>query len=240
MNCITGDTHGDTKDLLWRIKQCHKNGGKHLFIAGDFGFIWESNKKSTIKEDMRLNVISKEAYTKDVKLLFIDGNHENFNRLLNYPEINMFGGKIGVIRDNILHLKRGYVYNIDNKKIFTMGGGVSVDKSDRIENVSWWSQELHSKEEQDRALINLENNSWEVDYVITHSAPTQAEAMIWKAMKMEGIYSHWKMDVFNPEAKFHTLVCDKLQFKDWHFGHYHQDYFEGKFHLHYSFVKELF
>lgn len=37
---------------------------------------------------------------------------------------------------------RGEVYNIEDKKIFVMGGAYSIDKYMRKANISWWEQEL--------------------------------------------------------------------------------------------------
>jgi len=240
MNFITGDTHGEVMNLIQRIKLCSIKGGNRLFIAGDFGFIRETNKREIYKEDRRLEHINDYAESKGIEILFIDGNHENFNRLLKFPEIDLYGGKMGEIKHNILHLKRGYVYTIEGKKIFTMGGGISVDKSSRVENVSWWKEELHSLEEQNRAIDNLEAHQWKVDYVVTHSAPSQAKEMIKRAMKKAGIDNSRKFDVFNAESKFHSYIYNNLKFKEWHFGHYHQDHSEGNLNLHYIVTRKFY
>ena len=115
-NYITGDTHGNYSDLLARLSSIPS---ENLFICGDFGFIWEDTVASGLVLD-ELNDRGKTIY-------FIDGNHENFDLLQQYPEQDMFGGKVGVIRNNIIHLKRGYVYTIEGKTIYTMGGGISID-----------------------------------------------------------------------------------------------------------------
>ena len=235
---ITGDTHGDYGQFAYNLQKLAKiEEGSRMFHCGDFGFIWRGKDEASYEDNLldKLNDIG-------VHILFVDGNHENFDRLLHYPEMDLFGGKVGVIRENISHLKRGYVYNIDGKKIFTMGGGVSIDKYRRVEGISWWPQELHSKEEQDRAIDNLEANNWEVDFVITHSAPKQAEKMIQESMQWSGEYGEWKMNVFDAEGKFHTHVCDRLKFSEWHFGHYHQQSVstDDRFHLHYDKAVKFF
>jgi hypothetical protein len=104
-------------------------------------------------------------------VLFVDGNHENFDALAQYPITEWNGGKVQIIRENVIHLMRGQVYNIDGKSFFTFGGGVSIDKASRIPYISWWEQEEPSFSEINEALDNLERCNYKVDYVITHAAP---------------------------------------------------------------------
>lgn len=92
--------------------------------------------------------------------LFIDGNHENFDRLNKYPEIDMFGGKVGKIEEGIYHLKRGYVYEIQECKILTFGGANSIAKHTLTEGVDWWKEEKFNYNESNRAFDNLEKHNF--------------------------------------------------------------------------------
>ena len=71
---------------------------------------------------------------KNFTTLFVDGNHENFERLYRYPVEEWHGGKIHKIRDSVIHLMRGETYDIDNKKFFVFGGAKSHDIRDGILN----------------------------------------------------------------------------------------------------------
>lgn len=51
------------------------------------------------------------------------------------------------IYDNLYHLMRGQIYNIDGKSVFTMGGGESPDIDIRSENDGWSRDEIPSQEE---------------------------------------------------------------------------------------------
>ena len=62
----------------------------------------------------------------------MDGNHENFDRLYDYPVDELHGGKVHKIRNSVIHLMRGQVFEIDGKKIFTFGGARSHDISGGI------------------------------------------------------------------------------------------------------------
>lgn len=77
------------------------------------------------------------------------------------------------IRPNVLHLMRGEVFNIEGRSFFVMGGGYSIDKYRRTERVSWWHQEMPSEEEYNNALEDLRKVDFKVDYIITHTAPSE-------------------------------------------------------------------
>lgn len=208
---ITGDTHGD----LDIDKLNHRNFPQqwnltkkdYLIIAGDYGQVWydEDQEKSYSKR------IRNKLNNRNFTTLFVDGNHENFNRLYSYPVETWCGGKIHRIEDSIIHLMRGQVFIINGVKIFTMGGATSIDKDTRKKNVSWWEQEQPSIEEYEEALKNLDKHNWEVDYVITHTtSPTM--------MRKLG---------YNKENtnlnKFFELLEKELSYKHWYFGHFHED-----------------
>ena len=122
---ITGDTHSDfrrrfnTTNFPEQKNMCKDD---FVLICGDFGGIW--NYECESKEEKHwLDWFEERSYT----LLFIDGNHENFDRLYNYPEKEWHGGKVHVIRPHVLHLMRGQIFEIDGKTIFTFGGAKSHD-----------------------------------------------------------------------------------------------------------------
>ena len=64
-----------------------------------------------------------------VTVLFIDGNHENFDKLNAYPVDEWNGGKVHIMENNIIHLMRGQVFDIDGTTFFTFGGAASIDRN---------------------------------------------------------------------------------------------------------------
>ena len=64
---------------------------------------------------------------KSFTTLFVDGNHENFDRLYEYPVEEWHGGKVHKIRPSVIHLMRGQIFEIEGKSIFTFGGASSHD-----------------------------------------------------------------------------------------------------------------
>ena len=98
------------------------------------------------------------------------------------------------------------------------GGAVSVDQYRRIENVSWWKEEMPSKEEFKEAKENLLKYNNQVDYIITHTcdAITIRNYLIYFRGKVSEIFMDNEMlDYFETNVKY----------KHWYFGHYH---FDGK------------
>lgn len=92
-----------------------------------------------------------------------------------------------------------------------MGGARSVDKEYRIEHISWWKEEMPSKEEMEYALASLDTVDWEVDAVVTHCAPKLIQR------KIASWYENDQM------TSFLDRICSDLKFKKWYFGHYHID-----------------
>lgn len=75
---VTGDIHGEvdiSKLNTQNFSQAKE--GDYLIICGDFGLIWDI--KPSKNEEYWLKWLSKKPWT----TLFVDGNHENFDRLKN-------------------------------------------------------------------------------------------------------------------------------------------------------------
>lgn len=219
---VCGDVHGDhdiakIRSTKWDVQKSLTKSD-YLIVLGDFGLLWSNHIDSSEK------YLTREYNNRNFTTLFIDGNHENHWRLDNLPKEDMFGGQVGVVSKSIYHLKRGYVYNIEGKRIFTFGGALSTDKIYRRENVSWWERELQSREEEDFAMDNLRSNNWGVDYVLTHAAPSSIVDKIGYTIRIN-----------DPVAKFLEHLKDRVSCKSWHFGHYHvEECIDDKYFCHYN------
>ena len=204
---VTGDTHANidisklNMDKFPQQKDLTKND--YLIICGDFGLVWDGSRREMWWQDWLSN--------KNFTTLWVDGNHENFDILYEFPLMDKFGGKVREIAPDIYHLDRGQVLTIDGKKIFVMGGARSTDKECRIEHISWWKQEMPSQEEMEHAISSLDKAGWSVDYVITHCAPRSVQKLI----------ADWYEN--DPMVSFLERIYADLNFKKWYFGHYHID-----------------
>lgn len=208
---LSGDTHGsldiqkvmDFFEVERRIRLLNK--ADYLIILGDVGVCWEEGTHDEwVKENLQ---------KLPVTVLWLDGNHENFDILSEYPEVNWHGGKVHQIAPDILHLMRGYVYEIDGRKIWIFGGGYSIDKRYRREGISWWPQEMPDEKEYQRGMETLKQENFQVDYILTHTAPRDVAEYICKNI----IPGEEDLQYYLQE------VSEKTDFKKWYFGHWHMD-----------------
>ena len=226
---ITGDTHGNPlnrfRSVLDRVKASEETEyaftkNDLMAVVGDFGVIWGPGTPKQIRTENR---ILDELEAMPFTTVFIDGNHENFDRLLAFPEEERFGGKVGVLRPSVLHLKqRGHVYDFGGMKTWCFGGGISIDKILRREGTSWWAAEEPSKEEYEYGISQLEANGWRVDMVLTHAAPTRAlNALNLKPLLTKDL--GYEANLYDPLSPYFEQVTERLDFDRWSFGHYHKD-----------------
>ena len=221
---LCGDTHGAIEINKLNSKNFPQGNNltksDYVIILGDFGLIWDNSGEGYYWREW----LNQKPWT----TLFIDGNHENFTLLNNFPKEKWHNGIIHKISNSIFHLCRGQIFEIDKKKFFTMGGATSHDKGFRREYVSWWPEEMPNYMEYEDALYNLTQNHWKVDYILTHCAPVTIQ---------KRINQNYKTDVL---TLFLEQIMVECQFKKWFFGHYHQDRnFDNKFYCLYNIIEAL-
>lgn len=209
---VTGDTHGEEGRFMYSDSVIDKtlNKDDKLIICGDWGYISDDS----YRERKFLSFLSEKPY----QILFVDGNHENFTSINEYPVEEWCDGKVHVIRRDskgnpkIIHLMRGQVFTIEEKRIFTMGGAYSMDKYMRTPYRSWWPQEMPTDEEMQEAIYNLEKYNNEVDYIITHTAPEETMCIFHPDHPKE-----------KPLNNFLEWVRENVKHKHWYMGHLHRE-----------------
>lgn len=228
----TGDTHGDFQRFTTKNfpEQKEMSREDYVIICGDFGGVWADSPK----EQYWLNWLEDKPFT----TLLVDGNHENFDRLNALPVKEWHGSKIYEIRPHIYHLMHGQVFDIRGYKFFAMGGAASHDIRDgildpadpdfeqtywrmrrmrrmrqmfRVRGVSWWDAEMPSQAEYEEAKHNLENANWQVDFILSHCAPTSIQQKIDPDFVEDAL------------TDFHQMVKQECDFRYWLFGHYHDN-----------------
>lgn len=249
---ITGDIHGipgyrfNTHNFP---EQKEMTKDDFVIICGDFGLVWDYTGESA-EERYWLDWLDDKPFT----TLFVSGNHENFDRLYEYPIVDFHGGKAQQISKSVYHLVRGNVYKLCGKKFFAFGGASSHDIFDgildpasfndeeefkktmrqwynqgkmfRIKGMSWWERELPTQEEMDFGLKTLVEHNNTVDFIVTHCAPQQVASLI-----SRGFY---KADIL---TSYFDTVAEDVKFEKWFFGHYHDNQqIMGKFQLLYEDV----
>ena len=203
MICITGDTHGELDRFKGRaLRRLGK--GDVLIVLGDFGFVWDGGRE----EQSRLAWLAKRPYT----ILFLDGTHENFDRLAALPVEEKFDGRVQPVAGNIYHVCRGSILELEGLSFLCFGGGESPDKEERTPGVNWWPQEMPSDEEYARCDAALAAHGHQVEYVLTHDAPSR--------------FLDFTILPAGAASRLHGYL-DKLvrevRYDQWLFGCYHRD-----------------
>ncbi len=237
---ITGDCHAEFRRFSKEnfSEQSEMTQNDVVIICGDFGGVFypldESRYRKELKnEDYWLDWLESKPYT----TVFVAGNHENYDRLQALPVQEWNGGKVRPIRPHVLQLMNGEVYTIDKKKIFAFGGARSHDISDgildgsdgnwrekarwlnksgkylfRVRGVTWWDAEMPSEEDMRHGCEVLDENGWNVDFVVTHCCASSTQAIL-----SAGTYKPDQL------TDYLEQIHSKLNFRYWFFGHYHDN-----------------
>lgn len=211
---VTGDIHANQRKFVEQIHPCLKNRDS-IIIAGDFGFgFWDGELFS---EETFYDWIAEQPYT----VLVVDGNHENFDKLGKYPIQDWHNGKVHIIRENLLHLMRGKIYDCvaGEKSLFVFGGGYSLDRPYRIKGKSWWPQEMPNEIEYKYAEEKLQKHGNKVDYIITHTCPAESVQYLSSVTRNQVKSPYEEL----PLNAFLSTIGSTVMYKRWYFGHFHLD-----------------
>ena len=203
---ITGDMHGDIERLYDKqFRKLKKNDV--LIVCGDFGYIFDGGKLE--------NETKKFFATRKFVTAFVEGTHDNLDKI-NSSRVTVWkGGKVHRIEGNLLHLMRGQIFKIDGNTFFTFGGGESIDKDIRIEKKLWWREEEPTPAEMAEGAKALDEVGCKVDYIITHEPPS----LVKSAMLLRS----GNADRVNKINGYFEELDRSLTFKNWFFGSLHED-----------------
>ena len=190
---VMGDVHGDWGSLN-EVLNSHPNIAMVL-QCGDFGW-WPRVSSKYLPRPIAIK-------NKKVKILWCDGNHEDFE------EIKQF--KDSEILPNVFYMERGSIAELpDKRKILFIGGGLSIDRKDRIQrsgDYGWFEEETISQKD----IEELPDEK--IDIVISHTAPESFKLIDYHN---DGLYPK------DPSRKALDYVLEKYRPKLWYFGHMHK------------------
>ena len=237
---VTGDCHADFHRFTTGNfpEQAEMTREDYVIVCGDFGGLWwdAGNPKfinysrNYIKEQEHwLKWLSQRPFT----LLFVDGNHENFDLLNTFPIVSFHGGKAHKISENIYHLMRGECFDLNGLLFFTFGGARSHDIQDgiietegndnwyaqvkswnkqdkmfRVNHLSWWADEIPTAQEIAHANETLERIGYSCDFFVSHCCSTSTQFFL-------GAHGGDVLTDYFEEIKY------KLKYRKHFFGHYH-------------------
>lgn len=223
---FAGDWHGEIDQALNVLDFAFKTTSSVIYQAGDFG-IWNGDEEF-------LSVLNSTLTRYGQTLYFVDGNHENFDRLYAYPIDEDTG--LRPIRDNIYHIPRawyGYIdplqegkLSVDNPhglgvSFLGLGGAYSVDQQWRKPGISWWPEEVTTDEEISRAV-----SKGRADVLLMHDCPAPAPLLaaddpflVVQATRFFGVKA---IDAANEHRSRLTPVLHSAQPQLLVHGHYHR------------------
>ena len=235
---ITGDTHADFRRFTEKQRNqlpFELTEKDMVIVCGDFGLLWSKDKTL----DYNLDWMSRLPF----KILWVAGNHENYDMIEEYNLEEWCEGKVRhILRDKIIYLERGQVFKIEGKNFFSFGGASShdvqggildIEDSDytekrvaaiksglpyRVKGISWWEQELPTEDEMREGIKNLERVDWKVDYVITHCLSSGMKGKLEESF-CGGLFGRvYETDIL---TDYFEELEEKLEFRKWYCGHYH-------------------
>ncbi len=242
---ITGDLHGGV--TASHISSAHfrqAGAGDIVIVCGDLGGVWWHDYHTNAKHKREENYFLNSVLRKKITWLAVDGNHENFARLFGgeFPLVETFGGRAYQVREHVYYLKRGDLFTINGSTFLAFGGASSHDKEagwqsrgydekrvwykGRTEGIDWWPEEVPSQDDICNAYHNLDQSDWRVDHVISHACPLNLREHFVKNSRSQ-----------DPTELILQDIYDKIQFKSWHFGHYHNEKRYEKLSCHYDQVQ---
>lgn len=182
-----------------------------LIILGDAGINYYGPEQDKRKK--------KYLESLPITIFEIHGNHEMRPQTIpTYHEADWNGGKVYMEDDypHILFAKDAELYEPNGMFTFVVGGAYSVDKNYRLlHGLAWWPDEQPSDEIKRQVEKKLEGMDWDVDVVLTHTAPLKYEPT----------------EVFLPMINQSTVdksteqwldsIEEQLYYDRWYCGHYH-------------------
>lgn len=195
---IAGDIHGGWFNLCDKLVECQVEDACVIQV-GDFGIGFNHDKE---EEKLQLSLVNENFKERNNHLLVIRGNHDN-------P--SYFNGRYKF--SNLELLKDYTTIKINGEKFLFVGGGLSLDRTNRVIDVSYWLGE-------EVALIP--NKVKKCDVLITHAAPS------WNGANDKNCASFYNEDdpTLYAEAQAERKVIDQLitlsKAKYHYCGHMHE------------------
>lgn len=206
---IIGDVHGDLRSIVATIERLGIYG-QNLIQVGDVGLGFMSKER----DFSNLEIINEIMIERRCMLYLIRGNHDN-------PS---FWNKENDIYSNVILVPDYSLLEIDSKKVFFLGGAISIDRLNRVEGINYWKDEIVILD-MDKAQL-----AKEADIIITHISPSICFPHSLNALVNEYINAEKKAGVSTSLANELTLergIMDVIRnispAKEWYYGHYHRN-----------------
>lgn len=250
---VVGDLHGGVEGELSFLDKKHFPEQSELtkedivFQLGDFGLVWYYPEcMDKYKKDFHK---ANELADKNFTTFVIPGNHENYDLINSLPLIEKFGGMVYELKlrkNSIFFAKRGEIYTINDKKIFTFSGATSAFEHNRFTREQFENGELVRKKKYKygqlvgtvKEKVKLsEINLWKQESSTKEEKEFALNNLAKYQNKVDLILTHtgpvevleemihktpFTIEKFEcKEASFLSEINNLVEFNEWHFGHLH-------------------
>ena len=210
---ITGDKHGDFREIFYFCYENRTTLDNIRIILGDAGINYYANEKDYILKNSLLQY--------PITFFCIHGNHEERpENIKTYKTKRFHDGVVYYEEDypNVLFAKDGEIYNFNNHKVLVIGGAYSVDKYFRLDRgYNWYESEQPKKKKKNKVVSVLKDLNNEVDIILSHTCPYK---YLPREMFLEGID---QSTVDNSTEHFLDEIEKSTDYNLWYCGHYHTD-----------------
>lgn len=214
---FVGDLHGKIKEFTYEIERRDiKNNS--IIQVGDFGLGFNS-----LGIDMQnLDILNQICIERDLTLYIIRGNHDDPTFWYQHDMSKL---------TNIIFVKDYSIIEIENKRIFFAGGGISIDRAYRArQRMPHFEGEEFALDE--RRLEMITQTEKRIDIVVTHNAPiffnpqvnshiveehAEYERMYLGTDLKKALVKE-RMDI----ERMHDILLEKFDVKYWIYGHFHK------------------
>lgn len=229
---ITGDKHGDFKQLAENLENIEITKDDTFIILGDSGLNYfaykPTNQAKYYKRELN-SMILKNKLIKTFRrccgaiptIFVLNGNHEARAKLISsYKRKEWNGGYVYYEEDfpEILFADEGNVYQIEGKSFLVIGGAYSVDKYYRLQIGERWFPEEQLSNKEKKAILDLVKNKRNVyDYVLSHTSPK-------KFIPTDALLSTIDQNTVDHSMEdFLDDVEQDIFWEEWFVGHFHID-----------------
>jgi len=148
MIIVAGDWHGNISWASSVLREAQAEDIDTIVQVGDFGY-WEHTPDGVYY----LDKLSENAVLRGVRVVWVDGNHENHTMLREkYADAEKSDEGFWKIRENMWYTPRANVWEWYGQRIMSLGGAYSIDKHHRRLGTSYWAEEMITPEEEALAI----------------------------------------------------------------------------------------
>jgi predicted phosphodiesterase len=202
---FAGDWHANTRWATAAVEYAAEHGAGVIVHLGDFGYEFRP---------AFLRGLDRALHQANLSLLFVDGNHEAFPTLHQYP---VRANGLREVTERVWHLPRGSRWTWGGVRFLAVGGAYSIDRQWRTPGSSWWREEEITDEQVAAAI-----DGGPADVLVSHDCPAGVvipdladTAEIWPPLDLLRAENHRRQL---------TRVAEAVRPRWFWHGHYHRRY----------------